>query len=214
MRMRLIGWRSLFCAFGMFVCLAGESAADTVDFSVDANMAPGAGFDSVGYRVMGDCVEPADAHSAVGTAQTVTFSIQQVEDYDSLTKSLDISTSGGAKAVVWSAEGRAKLVRTLTVNNYSLYALASVFVKNEPTRMRNVKLSAEASELLRTRGGKAFHEVCGDQFVVGSTTGGEFHAIIEIQGAASRRSRPSPPRRPAGSGSSRARALSSTRSTR
>ena len=46
--------------------------------------------------------------------------------------------------------------------------------------MRNVQLSEGARNLLEKRGSEAFRKRCGEEFVIGWITGGEFHAIIQI----------------------------------
>ncbi|MDM8559641.1 hypothetical protein [Candidatus Parabeggiatoa sp. HSG14] len=158
-----------------------NSVADTIDFSTDQNIDTGVGFDTLQSKVRGDCVEISEPKQVVNVSgQEVVFSLVQIEDSLSLNQHLQISASASLKASVFGASGKANLSRSVKVNDYSIYALASVFVRNNAYRMRNVKLKPDTYKLY-AEDKERFRNRCGDTFVSGYITGGEFHSIIEIK---------------------------------
>lgn len=176
----------VFALIGSLLLLIGHNQlskanAATFDFATDPSMSVGAGFDTIRLQVLGDCVERTPLEAPEGASgQNTTFALQQIESYDSLIKGLSLSASASVKAAIGSVEGRTTMARSISINNYSLYALASVLVENAPKRMRDVKLNENARNVLSSGGPDALRTMCGDEFVVGLITGGEFRAIIEI----------------------------------
>lgn len=114
------------------------------------------------------------------SGQEVVFSLIQIEDSLSLNQHLQISASASLKADIFGASGKANFSKSVKVNDYSMYALASVFVRNNAYRIRNVKLKPEVYELY-AKDKERFHNRCGNTFVSGYITGGEFFSIIEIK---------------------------------
>ncbi|MEL7355882.1 MAG: hypothetical protein AAFN40_04910 [Cyanobacteria bacterium J06560_6] len=115
------------------------------------------------------------------TGQNVSFSLLQIEDYSSLERLLGVSASASVKAITGSIGGKSSFLRTVSVNDYSIYALASVKVENNPIRMRDVEFNDSAKRLIINNDDSRFQRLCGDEFVTGKISGGEFHAVIEIK---------------------------------
>jgi hypothetical protein len=76
---------------------------------------------------------------------------------------------------------KAKFVSEQKINSYSVFLLVHVVVRNPTKRIRDVRLADSARELLATGQQEAFRRRCGDEFLVGITTGGEFLGMIEIE---------------------------------
>jgi hypothetical protein len=171
----------IFVTLVTFAFFIMNSVADTIDFSIDSNIDIGVGFDTLQSKVRGDCVEIIEPQQVVNvTGQQVKFSLIQIEDSLSLNQHLQISASASLKADVFGASGKANFSRSVKVNDYSIYAVASVSVQNNTYRMRHVKLKPKAYELY-AKDKERFRNRCGDTFVSGFITGGEFHSIIEIK---------------------------------
>ena len=158
-----------------------DSVADTVDFAIDSNIDIGVGFDTLQSKARGECVEVNESKQIVNvTGQEVIFSLKQIEDSLSLNKHLQISASASLKAATFNVSGKANFSQSVKVNSYSIYVLASVFVRNNAYRMRNVKLKPDTYDLY-AKNQERFRNRCGDNFISGYITGGEFHSIIEIK---------------------------------
>lgn len=148
---------------------------------VDDNLALGSGYNTLTGEVLGDCVVRTDTEPQAATlGQLVIFSLQEVEDYHSLNRRLTISASGSGNGLIASGRGKAKFVQDIQINDYSLNLLASIIVSNDAQRMRDVTLKDWAAELLKAGNTQGFYESCGDHFVSGFVTGGEYHALLQI----------------------------------
>jgi len=164
-----------------FVFFIATAVADTIDFSIDPNIDIGTGFDTLQSKVRGDCVEITEPQQTANVmGQEVRFSLLQIEDSFSLNEHLHISASASLKADIFGASGKVSLSRNVKVNDYSIYAVVSIFVRNNTYRMRDIKLKQETYELYE-KDKERFRNRCGDTFVSGYITGGEFHSIIEIK---------------------------------
>lgn len=146
-------------------------------------MALGAGFDAVSGEVRGDCVlRTESSEPGVGRGQEITFKLVQFTDTLQLSNSLDVSASASMKAdFLGSGSAKAKFVATQKTNSYSIYLLVRILVTNPTKLLRDVLLKEEARNLLARGQNEEFRQRCGDEFIVGVTTGGEFNAVIEVK---------------------------------
>jgi hypothetical protein len=150
------------------------------DFEQDRGMAYGVGFDSVSGIVCGDCVVRTDPESPAGVlGQKVSFKLRQITSSSELAKELEISASASLRATFGGASAKATFASSQKINQFSIYLLVQVRVTNPTRRLRDVKLTNEASELLKGQGLEAFRKRCGDEFLSGITTGGEYLAILQ-----------------------------------
>ncbi len=145
-------------------------------------MAFGAGFDAVSGDVKGDCVLRTEPESTtVGQGQDVSFFLELITDSVQLAKRLEVSASASLKVGLGGGSAKAKFVADQKINSYSAFLLVHVVVKNPTKRIRDVRLADSARELLATGKREGFRRRCGDEFLVGITTGGEFLGMIEIE---------------------------------
>jgi hypothetical protein len=149
----------------------------------------GAGFDSVSEDVRGDCVVPREPQSSIGQGQDVTFSMEVITDSSQLARKLSVSASASLKVGVGGGSAKAKFVTEQKLNSYSTFLLLHVTVTNATQRLRDVRLSDSARKLLATGKPNEFRKMCGDEFVVGVTTGGEFIGMIKIESTSEQRKR-------------------------
>jgi hypothetical protein len=166
----------------LFTSLAPLSA---LEWDADAGFALGAGLDVLTGQVRGDCVRRTDEENAMsGQAVETKFRLEMVENASELRDKLEVSTSGRLAVSGVRISGRAAFASENSINAYSLYLLTSVFVTNQTKRMRDVTLKKEIWDDLATGDAKAwerFREQCGDQFIIGYSSGAEYHAILELK---------------------------------
>jgi len=151
------------------------------EFDSSQGMSWGVGFNSVAGEVRGDCVLRTDPEPPLGvTGQEVVFKLRQITTSSELAEELNISASGSFRAQFGKASAKASYASQQNINRFSVYLLVQVLVTNPVERMRDVKLTAEAWDLLEIKGEEEFRERCGDEFLSGITTGGEYLAILQI----------------------------------
>jgi hypothetical protein len=151
------------------------------EFEQSEGMAYGVGFDSVSGVVRGDCVVRTEPESPVGVAgQEVVFKLRQITSSSELAKELNISASASLRAAFGKVSAKATYVSQQNINQFSVYLIADVSVTNPTRRMRDIKLTDEAWKLLELKGEDLFRDRCGDEFLSGITTGGEYIAILQI----------------------------------
>jgi hypothetical protein len=160
---------------------------DTVGFY------PGRGYVQASDTVASDCLVPAaypndpkltiePVNAANTGGQEVIFSLSKVTSSEEIQKKLNINAAASAKALVGSASAKFNFAQDTKTNDTSVTLLASVIVRNTSwTVPPGVKLSTEASNLLGAGSFDRFKERCGDSFLRSYTTGGEFHAFIQVQ---------------------------------
>lgn len=161
---------------------ARERLEASREFDAESGIDYGVGFDALANEVRGDCVirtTPKPPDGAGG--QEIFFSLDQISDYSSLATAMSISISASLKATFGKGSAKVQFLSEQTINQYSIYLLIRVSVKNAPKRMRDVKLTSDAFDLLKSKGSEAFRKRCGDEFIAGLSTGGEFFGIFEIK---------------------------------
>jgi hypothetical protein len=174
-------WSSnvLSLTLSLFVGISSAFAEGAFDPSSHPNAALGLGYDTVRTEVRGECVEGEEAPSdSLGENQL--FSLLEVENSKTLQDLLKVSASASLAGSIGGLQGKASLIQSVQVNSYSIYLLASVLVEQPPKRLSKAKLSTNASLLLSSKGPSEFRVRCGDEYISGWVTGGEYHAIIEI----------------------------------
>jgi|GEM_PF-4839207 len=180
----------LTVAIGVMSCGVNEGTstklANTIIPADTPGIDLGVGYDSLTGDARGECVtktEPEETFGASG--QTVRFSLQKVEDFASLSKSLGIDASasfnaGGAVSASMS------FAKSVDINSYSIYVLVKVHVLNSRLRMPGVELNQTSYNLLEQQGPDKFREKCGDEFVNSFDSGGELYGIVQIKTKSSR----------------------------
>lgn len=156
----------------------GTVPAFAIDPAVDLRLAVGSGFDSSTLEARDDCVERNE--EVLQGGPRVDYSLRVIENSSDLRKYLGISAEASLKASLGEMGGKAAFSDSLSINQYSLYALAATRVINSQTLLRDVKLKEDARDLY-LNDIKKFQERCGDQFITGFQDGGEFIGLISIQ---------------------------------
>jgi hypothetical protein len=163
------------------------SATEMRNFDDELGMRPGVGYDTLSADVRGDCVT-WDAIQPTGTSQEATFDLKMIESHSQLTRALGISAEAQLKAALsdssdqTSAKTRFGLGTTFSINQYSVYILVHARIRNETanlvgTRIKpEVKAEVTADEASFNR----FRQRCGDAFMTGFATGGEYIGVLEI----------------------------------
>jgi hypothetical protein len=145
------------------------------------------GYDVVSGLTRGDCVSPGDLDNGTEGANgnKGLWQIDFISDTAQLQKSLDVSASASlGQAVGASASVKARYSNSLRLNSYSVYAVASVQIEKSATNYNNVQLKQTYVDLINRvdpNKMKTFRTRCGDKYVAGQKTGGEYAAIIEIR---------------------------------
>src|SRR5439155_15095131 len=67
------------------------------------------------------------------------------------------------------------------INSNTLYVVLNVKVTNTAEVMDHLELTTDAYKMLEDGDLARFMDACGDSFIAGRTTGGEFSAVIKIE---------------------------------
>lgn len=148
------------------------------DWDDQAGMAVGVGYDAVSGNVCGDCVVRSDLEGEGG--EDVYFAVDMVSSREELARFMNISASASLKYAVFSGGGKTRYFAEQKIYKYSLYIVVACVVQHSAKRMRDVELTANAKQLLAIGNTEKFRQRCGDEFLVGYTSGGEFYGIYEF----------------------------------
>ena len=152
------------------------------DFQPDEGMDIGVGFNAISDEVCGDCVELTELQSTPNAGgQNVFFSLDFVTSREQFFETMNISLRAALKSVTSvSGSAKAKFGMQQSIHRYSVFLAVIVVVRNATVRMRDVTLKDNAADLM-ARNHERFRTRCGDEFLVGYTTGGEFYGLLEIE---------------------------------
>jgi hypothetical protein len=145
----------------------------------------GTGFDTLRYEPCGTAVEEkADSVTDPEKGQKTLYKLLIIEDERHFRETLSISASASFKGITGNASARMSLFRSVKIDTYSLYVLASVSVLNSTVGLQRPGLIETArEEWTRTRPRSQrnlFVTIFGDVFVTSITSGGELFALFEL----------------------------------
>lgn len=149
------------------------------EFDGQAGMEIGVGFDAVAGEVRGDCVVRTEPEGVGG--DEIFFAIDLISTRQELMRRMNISASASLKVAIGSGSSKARYFSEQNVHRYSIYIVVTCVVQHTSRRMRDVELNTQARQLLEAGNIEGFRRRCGDEFLVGLTTGGEFYGIYELQ---------------------------------
>jgi hypothetical protein len=163
-------------------------------FDGEKGMQPGVGYKDVLEDTAGVCVKH-DGVLKAGDGQEVYYKMNMIEDHYSLAKAFNLSNATQIKAVIpdtpisVSAKSNFAFGHSRSINKYSVTLLVSTKIKNETEHLNNIevkesvvnKLNKDLESQDPNVALENFRMRCGDSFLSGYTTGGEFYGIIEIQ---------------------------------
>lgn len=142
-------------------------------------MQAGRGINSLSGEIKGSCVELSNLGDFQG-GQNVKLSIEKIESKNELREKMGLEAEASLSTF---ASGKIDYFKSQEINQYSLYILVSVIIRNSQQLMdiNTVKLKEDSAELLTQGNKKRFIERCGDSFINGIISGGEFFSIYEIK---------------------------------
>ncbi len=184
----------LVATTGFFACrTTNDSSVKAVDarpFDGEHGMKPGVGYETIFEDVRGECVD-YDGVETSSNAQEVIYDLKIIEHTQELGVELNVSSAAQVKAAVpdspaqVSAKTNFALGHSYTLNRYSIFILARVQVRNETTQLKNPRLKEEIRAQLANADKDPdvvdrLRLTCGDSFMSGYTTGGEFFGVMEL----------------------------------
>jgi hypothetical protein len=111
--------------------------------------------------------------------QSSIFHMKQLETVEDITKSFDMSVDGEAQFSMFGGSDKFKFLHEVKVQNYHLYLFVQAIVTNPALILSDVRLKPRAFDLI-ARDPQRFHEEFGDFFVLGTQTGGEYAALLDV----------------------------------
>lgn len=149
--------------------------------SENSNADVGKGYDSFRGVSMDRCVEySGDASQLtqqVGDPQAGHLSLTHSTSSEEFATSLAFNAAASFGFGVYSGDLSVKYAHSERLNRYSEYLLVSTHSENQRRILKKNTLSEIGRNAAR-KGPAAFFLACGDQFIEGYITGGEFDAIV------------------------------------
>lgn len=144
----------------------------------------GYGVNSVTGEPRGICLvqKPFTPGKEPPPKKAVQFSMQKIEDYQSLLKSLFASASFAVTAGFGKANSSAQFSQTYQSSEHSIYLLVKVDVTLAERNYEFTGLTEEWKKVQNSgeTGRKRFYVGCGDRYVKGMKTGASFVALYQI----------------------------------
>lgn len=164
---------------------------DGEDTSVGALI--GSGINTVKYERVGNCVNVGELKTQSGnnTANTVEYRLLEINSQQSLREAIGFSAQASYKGLgaKGSAKGSAKVDFSKSVNNNqnSKFLMVHVKVANQQEAASSYTYTEEVQNAIKAGNlqGNDFVKACGNEFVYGRKTGGEFYALFEYEFASS-----------------------------
>ncbi|MBI2603055.1 MAG: hypothetical protein HYW48_08360 [Deltaproteobacteria bacterium] len=173
----------------VFLSLAcGENLQDSISKNVageDSSIAllVGQGFNSVNSGAKGHCVDIGGLETQTGqiSGSFAEYRLLEITSESSLRENLNVSASGSMKfAVMGGGSARMNFVRSVNKTGSSRYVLVHARVGNQLELATSFRLKEKAATLLASDK-EGFVRNCGNEFVYGRRTGGEFYAVFEYE---------------------------------
>ncbi len=144
----------------------------------------GQGYNSVNNTVKGHCVELGLLQTQSGqiTGSNAEYRLLEITSEKSLRENLNVSASASIKGGLFGGgSGRFSFVSSVNKNSASRYVLVHARVSNQMALASSFTFKNNAASLLKQGNQKAFFDQCGNEFVHGRRTGGEFYALFEYE---------------------------------
>lgn len=148
------------------------------------DLALGVGYQSgVDKARASTCLESFETREEqFGDGQRTRFSIELLTESRELSKRLNVDASVNVDVNAgfghFDAGAKAEFARTKNRNRKSLFLVVSSVVRNGILTVEKAKLAAPWNDA--TLGFDAFRQACGDRYVKGLVTGGEFYGVVEF----------------------------------
>jgi len=142
----------------------------------------GVGYDSLFTITKQPCVvfggNPNELVSIGGSGQSVNLHLTHATNNSDLAQSLNISGSASFGFGAYSGNLAVSYFRSQRFSRYAEFLTEDIHVENQAQYLKKAALTAAAQRAAR-QGLAAFRKLCGDQYIAGIVTGGEFTAVLE-----------------------------------
>ncbi len=151
-----------------------------------APLSLGQGVNSATGDAAGFCVGLGQLRTQSGnvTGQTAEFQLLEIDSETSLRESLDVTASGSLSfGLFGGGSARMRFANSVNKNSRSKYLMVHTRVANQIELASSFELTQEAQKLAQNSGANTtrFIKQCGDHFIYGRRTGGEFFALFEFE---------------------------------
>lgn len=163
------------------------ASGEPVDIPTGSPALFGRGYDSLHGAVRGDVAVSTPLTSITGNlgdpgagGQSVRYYLEEIQSLTDLRSVLSISAAASFSGLLVGGDAKFDFYRQAKFHRYSVFAIVRVDVVNSTTTLGVQRFSESALERLKGSSLEEFFESYGDEFVISSTTGGEFLAIVEF----------------------------------
>lgn len=151
-----------------------------VDYGTDNLLSLGMGYDFIKGRAVQKCLKQVPRVKTGGT-ETL-YTIDRIESYKELLEQMNISAGASLKfASGGGGSLKMRYAHERKVTSQSVFVLVRTLIRAPTLQMEVESLSDRARALLsKRRGDSLFRKACGDAYVAGLETGGEFYGILRF----------------------------------
>lgn len=158
---------------------ASVHAQTLVDYQPGIRL--GQGFEVLDDSVRGECVAYEKDEASTAQGQREDYRLFEIADSYQMTEVLNLSLSMKYKSMFGSsAEGKASLARNRAVTQFANTFMVRSSVRNPVQSIVKVRLTEPMAALARSSPAD-FRQRCGNHFVSGVITGGEFFGYVAVQ---------------------------------
>jgi hypothetical protein len=173
-----------------------ESNTKSFERSYDAErgMQPGVGYKGVLEDTAGVCID-YDGVIDSEAGQDVLYKMRLIENHNDMAMALNLSSASQVKAIVpdtnvqVGVKSKFAFGHSKTLNRFSVNIMLDILVANETVHMKDIKLKEDIQKkLIEGLNGdnpkqalEDFRLRCGDSFMSGYTTGGEYYGMIQVE---------------------------------
>lgn len=144
----------------------------------------GTGYNASNSTVRGQCVDGSQPQrtetppNADQNGQLVTYDFRQATEVSQLRKSLNVDVNQSFGIGIYSGSGSAHFFESSAIDSMSSYLIVDVKVINQVQVLTRLRMAEFAKAKMSDP--DAFRRACGDHFVEGMRTGGQFTAVVRF----------------------------------
>jgi hypothetical protein len=174
-RCNLVSWWMLVCVPLVFPVGMAYGEAQ-IGYQMGAHL--GNGFDLLDETLKGECVSYEGEVNDGPVAGKL--EVLDVLDKESLTRVMNISAAAAYKAMFTKAEGKVDFAKNQSVTQFAHSMAVRYDAKTSGKSIKKARLTDKMAELAK-KSLVDFREKCGNAYVAGIATGGEFYGFISIE---------------------------------
>ena len=144
---------------------------------------PGRGYNTLTGCFRGNAVVnvvPPNTGGGGNLGQKVEYSLTEIESYSELRTVLGIAAAASFDAYAYGGSFSFSYMKEMQMHRYSSYLLVLVQVTNSTAGLTEFNLRADTLAVAKKVKPEVFLDRFGDSFVVSTTTGGRFIALVEF----------------------------------